>query len=89
MGAHILNTSATNIRTYYWREQTLEVDFVLRQGPVTVAIEVKSGQPARRLLGLDAFIRRFAPDRTMIVGEGGKPLNEFLTTPVGEWFDEP
>ena len=89
VGAHILNTAATNIRTYYWREQTLEVDFVLRQGPVTVAIEVKSGQPARRLLGLDAFIRRFAPDRTMIVGEGGKPLNEFLTTPVGEWFDEP
>ena len=89
VGAHVLNTAANDVRTHYWREQTLEVDFVLRRGPRTIALEVKSGRRTRRLQGLEAFVQRFHPHRAMLVGGGGTPLDEFLTTPVGHWFDHP
>ena len=89
VGAHILNTASIDIRTHYWREQSLEVDFVLRRGRRTVAIEVKSGPKRRRHRGLDAFKQKFNPHRAMVVGEGGASLDEFLTTPVDRWFDEP
>lgn len=88
VGAHLLNTAGPDIRAYYWRDHSLEVDFVLCRGRRRIAIEVKSGQQRRRSLGLDAFAKRFEPDRTMLVGEGGTPLNEFLTTPAEHWFNE-
>ena len=52
VGAHLLNTSfGTNIELTYWRERNQEVDFVLRQGKTTVAIEVKSGRRPESLPG--------------------------------------
>ena len=88
VGAHLLNTAESNVRVHYWRERSLEVDFVLHRGPRTLAIEVKSGQRTRRLHGLETFAHRFKPHRTMVVG-GSTQLSEFLTTPVGHWFDDP
>ena len=88
VGAHILNTMSSNIQSHYWRERQLEVDFVLRRGPRTIAIEVKSGQRTRRLPGLEAFVEQFRPQRAMLVGEGGTSLAEFLSTPVDQWFDD-
>ncbi|MCZ0944204.1 MAG: AAA family ATPase [Gammaproteobacteria bacterium] len=89
VGAHILNTASNDIRTHYWREKLLEVDFVLRRGRRTVAIEVKSGRDRGRLRGLEAFEQKFNPHRAMLVGERGTPLDEFLSTPADRWFDEP
>ena len=66
-----------------------EVDFVLKRGPRLVAIEVKSGpRPADRR-GMDAFSSRFRPAQVLIAGEGGVPLNEFLSAPADHWLDEP
>ncbi len=87
VGAHILNTASGYIRTHYWREKSLEVDFVLRRGPRMIAIEVKSGQRARRLRGLEAFKQKFQGAHTMLVGEGGTPIEEFLTKPVDYWLE--
>lgn len=87
VGAHILNTASGYIRAHYWREKSLEVDFVLRRGPRMIAIEVKSGQRARRLPGLEGFKRKFQAAHTMLVGEGGTPIEEFLTKPVDYWFE--
>ena len=87
VGAHILNTAPVDVQLHYWRDRGLEVDFVLRRGPRTVAIEVKSGQRRGQLPGLDAFAREFSPHRAMLVGEGGVPLDEFLATPAERWFD--
>ncbi len=89
VGAHILNTASGSIRPHYWREGQLEVDFVLRRGPRTIAIEVKSGPRTRQLPGLKAFAEEFKRSRTMLVGEGGTSLTEFLTTPADHWFDDP
>ncbi len=54
-----------------------------------VAIEVKSGPRRADKHGIDAFSSRFGPARTLIAGEGGIPLNEFLSAPAGHWLDEP
>ena len=88
VGAHLLNTAAFDIRVHYWRERSFEVDFVLQRGPRVIGFEVKSGPSTGNLKGLDEFKRRFPPHRSYLVGEGGVPLNEFLTEPARHWFDE-
>ena len=88
VGAHLLNTATTDIRLYYWRDNSNEVDFVIRRGPRVVAIEVKSGEKPTALRGMDEFERRFKPCCSLLVGEGGVPLNEFLTAPAHTWFEE-
>ena len=87
VGAHLFNTATPEIQVHYWREGTLEVDFVLRRGPRVVAVEVKSGFGRSRLRGLEAFKKRFSPIRSLLVGEGGVPLADFLSVPAGHWFD--
>ncbi len=89
VGAHLLNTAARDTRMHYWRERVMEVDFVLSRGRQVVALEVKSGSQSRRPPGLDAFAKRFKPHRAMLVGEGGTPLEEFLTEPADRWFEAP
>ena len=94
VGAHLLNTAGSDMRLHYWRDGQHEVDFVLKRGGRVVAIEVKGGEsrrPARGrkpLRGMEEFERRFDHCRGLLVGEGGGPLNEFLTAPAGEWFEE-
>ena len=88
VGAHLFNTAAPETQLHYWRESPHEVDFVLRRGPRLVAIEVKSGSARMDRRGMGEFERRFRPDRSLIVGERGIPLDEFLTAPADRWFEE-
>ena len=88
VGAHLFNTATSDIRLHYWREGSLEVDFVLQWGDRAIAIEVKSGLHRGDLRGMDTFVERFRPHGSLLVGEGGVPLNEFLTAPAGHWFGE-
>ena len=88
VGAHLFNTALPDMSVHYWRESPHEVDFVLRQGPRIVAIEVKGGAKTKPLRGLDAFRDRFRPSRTLLVGEGGIPLDEFFMAPAHQWFEE-
>lgn len=86
VGAHLFNTGMPDIRLYYWRESPHEVDFVLERGRRLVSIEVKSTPRGDNSRGLVAFQERFAPERTLLVGEQGIPLEEFLTQPAVYWF---
>lgn len=88
VGAHLLNTVTSDIRLSYWRDGPLEVDFVLQRGARVAALEVKSGAKRTALRGMDEFERRFRPHRSLVVGEGGVPLNEFLTAPAHHWFED-
>lgn len=66
----------------YWREGALEVDFVVeRDGDVT-AIEVKSGERARELAGLEAFRKKFAPQKSLVLGADGVGVEEFLCASI-------
>ncbi len=87
VGAHLVNTASSRTQVRYWREGHHEVDFVLQRGPLTVGIEVKSGAAPVVLSGLSEFQRRFQPHLTLVVGEAGVPLHEFLSLPADHWFD--
>jgi len=64
------------------------VDFVLKRGPRLVAVEVKSGaRRAGQIGGLDEFRRRFEGARTLLVGDSGVSLSEFLSVPTREWVE--
>ena len=88
VGAHLSNTATPDISVHYWRDKSLEVDFVLRRGPHLIPVEVKSGRKSARLRGIEAFKRNFDARRSLLIGEGGVPLHEFFTVPVNQWFEE-
>ena len=87
VGAHLHNTATTDTKVHYWRHQSFEVDFVLQRGSETIAIEVGSGQNPHSERGLQEFERRFNPLRTLLVGTGGVPVGDFLSSPAEEWFE--
>jgi predicted AAA+ superfamily ATPase len=88
VGAYLLNSiRGTPMELFYWREGDKEVDFVLQWGDKRIAIEVKSGQESLRRSGIDAFVRQFEPDRILLVGDQGIPLEAFLSTPLHALFE--
>ena len=87
VGAHLANAAACGVcELFYWREGNREVDFVARAGRRLVAIEVKSGRAPVAHSGLAAFREAFKPKRTLLVGSGGTPVEEFLSRPVADWL---
>ena len=89
VGAHLFNTGIRdNVRLHYWRDKNYEVDFVLELGSRTVAFEVKSSARQINISGLREFEKRFNPLRCELVGEGGIPLEEFLSIPAKDWFEK-
>ena len=87
VGAHLHNTAGLTADLYHWREAMQEVDFVLSRGLGPVGIEVKSGAGAGKRHGREAFRKRFPGARTLLVGERGIPLDEFLSKPARYWAD--
>ncbi len=86
VGAHLANAASEGaLKLSYWRYRNREVDFVVQAGHSLTAIEVKSGRGGRTLPGMAAFAAAFNPDRTLLVGGDGIPLDEFLSHEVGEW----
>lgn len=92
VGSHLVNTMPSSGEVKYWRDRhqrsVVEVDFVLKRGPRLLGIEVKSGVVRGSLPGLEEFGRRFGA-RTLLVGDGGVSLDEFLSVPASEWVEEP
>jgi hypothetical protein len=88
VGAHLVNGSVgTTLRVFYWREGAKEVDFILQKGKSVTAIEVKSGRQRESLAGIDAFNELYRPQRKLLVGSGGIPLEEFLSLPPSRWVE--
>ena len=87
IGAHLFNSGVPEVRLHYWRHRNREVDFVLVRGPKLAGVEVKSGALRAGLGGLDGFGRQFDGAVTILAGDGGVPLAEFLSTPAREWVE--
>lgn len=87
VGAHLANAAAAGVcDLYYWRERNREVDFVVRSGRQLIAIEVKSGRARDHLPGLAAFVAAFKPQRQLLIGGDGIPIEDFLMQPVAHWL---
>lgn len=86
VGAFLVSqTEELGCQVYYWRERADEVDFIISNGDVTLAIEVKSGRRAMNS-GLPKFCDAFHPTRSFVVGTGGVPLEDFLSANLEELF---
>lgn len=87
IGAHLANAAAAGAcELFYWRDRGVEVDFVLRTGRRLAAIEVKSGRRRELPTGMAAFQAAFKPQRLLLVGGDGVPVEEFLARPVDRWL---
>lgn len=62
---------------YYWRDRGNEVDFIIELGGKIVGIEVKSGRRVTNKC-MAIFAEKFNPNRAIVIGTGGTPLEEFL-----------
>ncbi len=86
VGSYIVSHAEENdYKVYYWRERDDEVDFVLVRGGKIVAIEVKSGR-RKMNSGLPLFMKKFSPYRSLVVGSGGIPVEEFLRLDLEKLF---
>ena len=86
VGAHLVNAAAAGeCDLFYWRDGPHEVDFVVATPRELVAIEVKGGATAGKLSGMARFESRFRPDRALLVGAEGIPVEDFLSTTVASW----
>jgi len=87
IGAHLLNQSITEqFDLFYWREGNQEVDFVLQKGTKTIGIEVKSGRN-KFSTGIPAFAQRFSPNKILLIGREGIPIEDFLLTQISNLFN--
>ncbi len=87
VGAHLINTAlGTGIDVYYWRDNSKEVDYVLKQADKLLALEVKSGLFKGKHSGFSAFVQKFPIAKTLLVGQEGIPLEEFLSHPASYWL---
>ncbi len=87
VGAHLVNTASSATSVRYWRDGNDEVDFVLQRGPRLVGIEVKSGSSRARRSSMVDFERKFSASPSIVVGDSGIPLQDFLSKPADHWLD--
>lgn len=87
VGGHLVNTASSSTSVRYWRDGNSEVDFVLQRGPRLVGIEVKSGSGRPKRSSLVEFERRFSAAPSIIVGESGVPIQDFLLKSADHWLN--
>lgn len=86
VGAHLVNSAPdAGVKVFYWREGQKEVDFIIQKGKSLTALEVKSGRKRESLSGINTFSERFRPQRTVLLGEEGIPVERFLRSALSEW----
>jgi predicted AAA+ superfamily ATPase len=89
VGAHLANAALRGECTlYYWRERNYEVDFIVKAKRKLTAIEVKSGRAPQAHAGTAAFAQTFKPRRSLLVGDDGIAVEDFLTQPVTHWISD-
>ena len=86
IGSYLVSQAFVHrFEVFYWREKNDEVDFILRKKGVLVAIEVKSNSE-KHTTGLDKFNELFKPHKSIIVGDGGISIEDFLMMDLPKLF---
>jgi hypothetical protein len=88
IGAYLINNSKLNeeYKIYYWREESHEVDFVIKKGKTIVAIEVKSGEKKEKFDGLRIFVKQFGAT-SLIVGKDSISIEKFLSSSIEDLLE--
>ena len=87
VGAHIIsNAFIGDYDVFYWREKDKEVDYILKKKSRIVAIEVKSNSETYNA-GLEEIRKMYHLYATMVVGEGGMKVEDFLSINPDKLFE--
>lgn len=87
IGSYLVgNSEEYGYNVYYWREDNLEVDFVLERKGQIVAIEVKSGR-RKTNEGISVFSKKFSPKMAFVVGSDALGIEEFLSMDLESLFE--
>jgi predicted AAA+ superfamily ATPase len=85
IGMHLVTLSYYgHIQIFYWKQGDLEVDFVIKTPKKIIGIEVKSSK-TRTQKGIQAFLKTFPEASTLLVGEEGISIEDFLKTTPSFW----
>ena len=84
VGAHLVNQANRhpNMALYYWRENNVEIDYVVLYGKKVLGIEVKSGDESISKKASEKFSERFPDAKLILVGKHGIPYEIFMGTDV-------
>jgi uncharacterized protein len=86
VGSYLLNRSKLEeYKLFYWRENSFEVDFVLKKGDKIVALEIKSAN-RQKTEGMKKFMQIYGDAKSYIVGGQGLSWQEFLTFSPSDLF---
>lgn len=87
VGAHLFNGFAgSGTELLYWREGSMEIDFLLKRHERLIAMEVTSSRRKDSTPGMNLFAKEFQPHKKLLVGGQGIPLEEFFSKPADHWF---
>ena len=87
VGSHLVNSlGGENSEVFYWRDSQHEVDFVVKRGSSVASIEVKSGRNREYPAGAGIFAREFHVRKSLLIGEEGISLENFLSKPAANWL---
>ena len=87
VGAHLVySAAAASFQVIYTLHRFHEVKQVIASGKAAVALEVTMRRDGDRLPGVDEFQRHFTRARALLVGPGGIPVDEFLSTEAAAWL---
>lgn len=82
VGTHIINQAKEyGFNCYYWRENALEVDFIVEYAHKIAAIEVKSGRRQDNA-GLHELKKRVKDCTTIVVGGDAISVEQFLSADI-------
>lgn len=91
IGAWLISQANQNpyMKLFYWRDRSVEVDFVVQLGKQLLAIEVKSSVVEQPIRNLDIFAERFPGAKTLLVGADDAAdikWQDFLATDIDDVF---
>jgi hypothetical protein len=86
IGAHLVNSHfGTRAEIFYWKEGNRSVDFILRKGKKLIVVDINHSHKGRNIQGIETFKEKFDPTKIIYVGEGGIPVEDFLSKPLEAW----
>ena len=86
IGSYLVNQAFVHrFEVFYWRENSHEVDFILRRKGSVIAIEIKSNAE-RCSSGLELFKHKFNPQAAFVVGDNGISPEEFFGLDLTKLF---
>ena len=86
VGSHLISevNKYPNASLYYWKENNLEIDYVVKYGKKILGIEVKSGDEGIPVKVAEKFNACFPNGKLILVGRHGLRYDEFMKAELPE-----